>query len=207
MRASCLRIRSPRQRTSLCSTLRLSLRLGSENQRAVQKTMTYTGFAIFTATCAVSCLVHAQVTTFSPEGCEFALDFPSGYEVRDVHVEGRTGKLAVSKPFSWGQLSAECWRSEQPASVSKFASQLEEQVGRSGFTTTSVTSRQAKYGPVVLLLASAVVQGKKYNLSLETHFGKTSRMEAKVVQVELMGVQQDELFRKSVRQRSPSTTQ
>ena len=161
--------------------------------------MTPTRFAIGAFLCIFGRFTNAQVSTFSPEGCEFAVDFPQGYEIRDVHVEGRAGKLAMSKPYSWGQLSAECWQSKQPANTAKFAKGLEDEVRASGFTPISVTSRQGKYGPIVLILASSVIQGKKYNLSYEIHLGKSSRMEAKVVQVEFLGVQQDELFRKSVR--------
>jgi hypothetical protein len=142
---------------------------------------------------------YAQASTFSPEGCEFVIDFPQGYETRDVHSNGRTTKLAVSETYAWGQLSAECFQSKQPTNISAFAMGLEDQIRESGFTPINVTSRQGKYGPIVLLLASTVVQGKKYNLALETHFGKSSRMDAKVVQVELLGVLQDERFRRSVK--------
>ena len=140
----------------------------------------------------------AQATRFSPVDCEFSIEFPDKYQLHDVHAAGKNTTLAVSKTYPWGQLSAECWPGKPPANISEFAKRIEQTVKEGGFITNSVTSIQGKFGPVVLLLGTATIDGKKFNLTMETHFGRKSRMEAKVIQVEFKGVEHDERFRKSI---------
>lgn len=140
----------------------------------------------------------AQVTRFSPDGCEFSVEFPDKPDIRSIHVAGKTGKLAASKPYPWGQLSAECWPLKKPVDVSEYAKGLEDQLIAQDFSIKSITSSKEKRGPVVLLLATTKIQGKTYNLATETHFGKNSRMEAKIIQIEFSGMEHDERFRKSI---------
>jgi hypothetical protein len=106
---------------------------------------------------------NAQAETlFSPEYCEFSVEFPIDYYTQiSISAGGSSITAARASINQTASLGAECWEDHEPTALEEFSVGLQAIVNERGFDVSGVLIDENGQAPSVILTATTTSQGKK----------------------------------------------
>lgn len=136
---------------------------------------------------------------FSPQNCEFSVEFPNIYETKEIFSpQGNSTILATNPKGSPTKLSAECWPNRE-ISPREYASKLQTTAGSRGIEVKNITVGNDKGVQQVVLSGTIGQQPNLYQLRLISYFGKSSRLDLLIMDKRLDLGDEAQIFRNSVR--------
>jgi hypothetical protein len=132
--------------------------------------------------------VSASTFLFSPKNCDFSVEFPNEYKIRELSLGGSQALGAASGRGAGNtRFGAECWRIERKMSIEEIGRGLEEQAKSRGMIISSnIIDKDDKNKVQVIVSGILTTDGKKIHAKLISILGKTTRLDLSIVDSELL---------------------
>lgn len=136
----------------------------------------------------LSCLLlpcsfaNAGGYVFSPNFCDFSVEFPVQYKPKEMILKGTHGAGATAHPNSATSLGAECWPYEQQLSINTYAQGLEDEMRQRGVIINSVLiDNDGGVSPQVILTGRISVGGNMLTIKTVSFIGPRSRLDLTIL--------------------------
>ncbi len=125
---------------------------------------------------------------FSPKSCDFSVEFPNEYKIREHSLGGVQALGAASgKGAGNTRFGAECWRIERQLTIEEISRGMEEQAKLRGITISSnIIDKSDKNQVQAMLYGLLTADGKKIHVKLMAIIGKTTRLDLSIIDSELL---------------------
>lgn len=124
---------------------------------------------------------------FSPDFCEFSVEFPTMYEEKQVIVGGELGTGATAQVGSSAFFAAECWSYEEQLPLEQFAQHMEMLAKQRGVSVSSVVvDRNNAIGGQVVLTGVVNAGGETLHIKTISSFGQRTRLDLTMVNSEIV---------------------
>jgi hypothetical protein len=152
--------------------------------------------------CFVISEVSASGAIFSPAACDFSVDFPNEYRIKDITLGGVHALGAASGRGAGNtRFSAECWPIEKNVSIEEIGRRIERQANQRGLSISSnIIDKNDKRGEQAILSGILTVEGKKIHMKLISIIGPSTRLDLIIVDSELLKQSHID-FRNSIKQK------
>ncbi|MGR4068406.1 hypothetical protein [Billgrantia sp. C5P2] len=124
---------------------------------------------------------------FSPDFCEFSVEFPTAYEEKQVVVGGELGAGATAQVGSSAFFAAECWSYEEQPPLEQFAQHMEMLATQRGVSVSSVVvDRSSTIGGQVVLTGVVNAGGETLHITTISSVGQRTRLDLTMVDNEIV---------------------
>lgn len=138
---------------------------------------------------------------FSPECCEFSVEFPTQYKPKQTTLNGVLGTGATARVGESASFGAECWPYVKQLPLEQFAQRMEMQARQRGVSVSSVlVDRNSESVEQIVLTGIINAGGQTLHIKIITYIGQRTRLDLTMVDSEITSRAQLE-FRNSVRLR------
>ena len=155
----------------------------------------------------LSCLVltcslaNADGYVFSPNFCDFSVEFPVQYKPKDMILKGTQGAGATAHANSATSLGAECWPYEQQLPIDIYAQALENESRQRGVAVSSVLiDKDSKVARQVVLSGRISAGVKSWHIKTVSFIGPRSRLDLTILDRDIASQTQVN-FRNSVKRK------
>ena len=127
-------------------------------------------------------LANAESYVFSPEFCDFSVEFPVQYKPKDMILKGVQGAGATAHANSSTSLGAECWPYEQQQPIDIYAQALEIESRQRGVAVSSVfIDKGSKVAQQVVLSGRISAGVESWHIKTVSFIGPRSRLDLTIL--------------------------
>jgi len=160
----------------------------------------------------ITCLVVTVFTTsgviagnfsFSPISCEFSVEFPAKYKLKEISLGGKHGVIASLSLDTLNNLRAESWALSNHLPVEVYAQQLEDEIRERGVIVNNVMiDKNSKFGDQIILTGRMKLGGETFHVKTVSFIGIKTRLDLIIISDSMMTQAKAQVdFRNSVRRK------
>lgn len=137
--------------------------------------------------------------TFSTAFCDFSVNFPGKYSIREMLSEDSAGVAAVANATSDTRIAAECWPYIEKPPLDVYANAMQAEMKQRGFIINNVSIDQhSGVAPQVIISGRLKAGGETYHTTSISFMGQRSRLDLSIVERHIAS-KEHMAFRSSVR--------